>query len=519
MAVTKRRAAPFAQARPAHAARIRPSGATAKQPRFLSVDSGVRASSAIHQDGARAGLLGPTPARKVRTVHAFRPLRGPARAMMATRLALEPEESPALVALKPIPGSRAQGAALATSAVDMLLLSVVICLVVLGTVFVYSASMYQSYNYYGDVNYWISKQILMVCVGALALFAGLRLDYQQLRRFSMLGLGLTAGLLLLAHVPHVSVAANGAARWVKFGPITVQPSEIGKLALTIYAAHWLSSKDDEIKHSVAGLVPFGAVLLFTTLMIFKQPDLGTAAIVSLAMLGMFFISGARLRHLLMVSAMLLPVIYFVTHSGGYWRQRIEAWQHPFANTQVGGYEISRALLAFWHGGWTGVGLGNGQLKETIPAAQTDTIFATIGEETGLIGALVVVVLFGFFAYRGIRISMLAQNAFGKLLAAGITIYLVCQALINMLSVTNIIPFTGVPLPFISYGGTSLVINLLAVGILLNISRHIEPVPEERSDLTGTYLWWRNRRPHLSLPERRSPTGRGPGTGRRRTRQA
>jgi cell division protein FtsW len=224
---------------------------------------------------------------------------------------------------------------------------------------------------------------------------------------------------------------------------------------------------------------------------------------------MFFISGARFRHLLAVAAMLLPVIYYVDHHGSYWQSRIDAWRHPFTDTQGAAYQISRALLAFWHGGWTGVGLGNGQLKESIPAPMTDTIFATIGEETGLIGALVVVLLFAFFAYRGIRISMLTQDLFGKLVAAGITIYLVCQALLNMLSVTNIIPFTGVPLPFISFGGSSLVVNLLAVGILLNISRHIEPVPEERSDLTGAYLWWRNRRPHLSMPERRAQPGRRP----------
>jgi cell division protein FtsW (lipid II flippase) len=131
---------------------------------------------------------------------------------------------------------------------------------------------------------------------------------------------------------------------------------------------------------------------------------------------------------------------------------------------------------------------------------TDTIFATIGEETGLLGASVVVLLFGFFAYRGIRVSMLVEDAFGKLLAAGITVYLVVQALLNMLSVTNIIPFTGVPLPFISFGGSSLVVNLLAVGILLNISRHIEPAVEEHRDLKGSYLWWRNRRPHLPVSD-------------------
>jgi cell division protein FtsW len=443
---------------------------------------------------------------------------------MATRVALEPEGAQALVVVRPAPEARAQPASVATPAIDMLLLSAVVCLLMLGTVFIYSASMYQSYagignpQSEGNVNYYITRQIAWLALGTVALIVALSFDYRRLRRFSMLGLGITALLLVLVHVPKFSYSAGGASRWIYFHGFTLQPSEIGKLALTIYAAHWLSSKDDEIKHSLKGLLPFGAVLGFTTLMIFKQPDLGTAAVIGLAMLGMFFVSGARLRHLLMVAAMFLPVAYFVAHSGGYWQARINAHLHPFSDTQGIGYQISRSLLAFWHGGWTGVGLGNGQLKETIPAPQTDTIFATIGEETGLLGALAVVLLFAYFAYRGIRVSMLAKETFGKLLAAGITIYLVCQALLNMLSVTNTIPFTGVPLPFISFGGSSLVVNLLAVGILLNISRHLEPVPEERSDLTGTYLWWRNRRPHLSLPDGRPQPGHRPGSqwsGRRR----
>lgn len=463
----------------------------------------------------RRGITKP---RKVRPLHAFRPLRGPSRAVMATRIALEPAMPASPIgAVRSKPEVPEQVLVGTSPGIDLLLLSSVVCLLVLGTVFVYSASMYQSYWFNADINFYIIRQIAWVTLGAVVLLVGVLFDYRQLRRFSMAGLGVTALLLLLVHVPHFSYSANGAARWVKLGPLTLQPSEIGKLALTVYAAHWLSSKDDEIKHSLKGLVPFGAVLGFTTLMIFRQPDLGTAAIVSLAMLGMFFVSGARLRHLLLLGAMALPVAYFVAHHGGYWQARIDAWQHPFTNTQGAAYQISRSLLAFWHGGWTGVGLGNGVLKESIPAPMTDTIFATIGEETGLLGASMVVLLFGFFAYRGIRVSMLVEDAFGKLLAAGITVYLVVQALLNMLSVTNIIPFTGVPLPFISFGGSSLVVNLLAVGILLNISRHIEPVPEENSDLTGTYLWWRNRRPYLSVPDRGSQSGFRPGP-RRRTGQ-
>ena len=458
------------------------------------------------------GLLGRPGARRVRAIRSTKPLRGPTQAVMATRQALEPGDLQFPMPARQLEARPLAGTAALATRVDMLLLSAVVCLLMLGAVFIYSASMYQSYEGLidrattGNVNYFISKQVVWLALGALALIFASRFDYQKLRRFSMSGLGVTALLLLLVNTK-LGHSSGNASRWIYFHGFSIQPSEIAKLALTIYAAHWLSSKGDEIKHSAKGLVPFGAVLGFTTLLIFRQPDLGTGTIVVTAMVGMFFVSGARLRHLMVLFAMALPVFYFVTHHGTYWQARIDAWQHPWADTQGVEYQISRALLAFWHGGLTGVGLGNGTLKETIPAPQTDTIFATIGEETGLLGALAVVALYGFFAYRGIRISVLAGDLFGKLLAAGITTYLVCQALLNMLSVTNTIPFTGVPLPFISFGGTSLVINLLAVGILLNISRHLVPVPEERSDVTGTYLWWRKRRPHLSMPERRSTSER------------
>ena len=486
-------------------------------PRPPHVVRGLEPARRVDEPDATpvSGQPGRVPARRVRPLRPSGSFRRPAKGAMATRLILVPDEGNAPVGPKIVsPETRGRSLAAALPQIDMLLLSNVICLLVLGSVFVYSASMYQDYQTFGDVNYYMRRQVLWLLAGAVALGFAVRLDYQKLRRFSMLGLFVTALLLVLVHVPGISYSHGGASRWIYFKGFTLQPSEIGKLALTIYAAHWLSSKTDEIKHSLKGLVPFGAVLGFTTLLIFRQPDLGTAAVISGAMLTMFFVSGARLRHLLALAALAIPVIYFVSNHGGYWSVRIDAWRHPFADQQGIGYQISRSLLAFWHGGIGGVGLGNGQLKQTIPAPQTDTIYATIGEETGLIGALVVVALYAYFAYRGIRISILAKDMFGKLLAAGITSYLVIQALLNMLSVTNVIPFTGVPLPFISFGGSSLVVNLLAVGILLNISRHLEEVPEERSDLTGTYFWWRNRRPHLSLLDSRAQPVRRPGTGGR-----
>jgi cell division protein FtsW len=491
---------------------------------------GAMASRPISFENTVKGLIRSTSRRKahpLRSLHALhsssrsalRALRGPGRSalrgssrtIMAARAVVEPDARDVAPASNMLLAPDLQAEPLVVQYLDMYLLFTVVCLLVAGTVFVYSASMYQSYFSSGNVNSYLIRQILWLTLGTAALVVGLNINYQGWRRFSMLGLGLTALLLVLILVPKLQYGVGDNYRWLKLGPLTVQPGEIGKLALTIYAAHWLSSKDEEIRHSLKGLVPFGIVLGFTTLLIFRQPDLGTAAVISAAMLGMFFVSGARFRHLLAVLALGLPVAYYVSHHGGYWATRIQAWHHPFADQQGVGYQISRALLAFWHGGLTGVGLGNGQLKQSIPAPMTDTIFATIGEETGLVGCLIIVAFFAFFAYRGVRISILADSMFGKLLAAGITSYITFQALLNMLSVTNVIPFTGVPLPFISFGGSSLVVNLLAVGILLNVSRRLQPVPEERSDLTGTYLWWRNRRPYLPLPGRRATPVFRPGT--------
>jgi|GEM_PF-8986 len=471
--------------------------------RLSSLKKRSRQRVATSQVGAPvSGQAAPAPLGKVR---ALRPTPLPSEtyaASMARRVVVEADslvlpETESRVAVEAPAGV----AAPVVVRLDIRLLAAVICLLVLGTVFVYSSSMYEAYQSFGDVNYYITRQAAWLIVGGCALIAGARFDYHQLRRYAMPGLGLTAVLLVAVHIPALSYAHGGATRWLYFKGFTLQPSEIGKLALTIYAATWLSIKDEEIKHSLKGLIPFGAVLAVTTLMIFKQPDLGTAAVITGAMLAMFFVSGARLRHLLAVAALGLPVAYYVAHAGGMWGDRIQAWLHPFADQQGIDFQISRSLLAFWHGGLFGVGLGNGQMKISIPAANSDSIFATIGEETGLVGALVVVALFTYFAYRGIRISILTADPYGKLLSAGITTYLVIQAMLNMLSVTNTIPFTGVPLPFISFGGSSLVVNLLAVGVLLNVSRHLEPVPEEQRELTGTHFWWGNRRPHLSVPDR------------------
>ncbi len=211
---------------------------------------------------------------------------------MATRVGVEAgAETVPMPTVRQVGEPIAAPAALAVPRIDMYLLSTVVCLLVIGTVFIYSASMYQSYAGIGDpgtqgnVNYYLIRQISWLMLGTIALVVGTQFDFRQLRKYSMLGIGITTGLLLLIHVPQFSHTANGATRWVQFHGISIQPSEIGKLALTIYAAHWLSSKKDDVRHSIKGLIPFGTVLGFTTLLIFQQPDLGTAAVVSAAMLG------------------------------------------------------------------------------------------------------------------------------------------------------------------------------------------------------------------------------------------
>jgi cell division protein FtsW len=310
-------------------------------------------------------------------------------------------------------------------------------------------------------------------------------------------------LLLLVLVLLVGDERFGGQRWLFNG--SIQPSELGKLAIIIYIADWLSSKGEQIRRVSYGLIPFAILLGVITGLIVLQRDLGTAILISTTALAMFFIAGGNLVQILLSGILGGGTLYFLITSSPYRMARMTAFLDPLNSDPLGnGYQIRQILIALGSGGLTGLGLGASRQKfGYIPASHTDGIFAILGEELGLIGVLTVIGLFAFFAYRGFRIALAAPDAFGVVLASGITCSLVFQAIINVGVVTASLPFTGIPLPFISFGGSSLVISMASIGLLLAVSRRTMPDDsQEKEQREDDHLRRRNRR------------ARVPGSGRR-----
>nr|MDQ3879280.1 putative lipid II flippase FtsW [Actinomycetota bacterium] len=297
-------------------------------------------------------------------------------------------------------------------------------------------------------------------------------DYHRLRGFGYVLIAVSIVLLCAVLVSSVGVTVGGSARWLAFGPLSIQPSEITKLALILFAADVFSRKDertfDSFSHTVLPMLPVMAVVAG---LIMLQPDLGTTVIVGSLGLGMLFVAGAPLAYLLPLATSGTFIALTAALIEPYRRARILSFLHPWRTPLTTGYQTIQSLIAMGTGGWAGVGLGASRQKWSfVPNAHTDFIFAILGEEMGLLGSLVVLGTFAFIAYLGIKVARSAPDRFGMLIAAGITIWLVVQALVNMGAVTGAMPITGVPLPLVSFGGTSLVISLIGMGILVSIAR-------------------------------------------------
>ena len=331
--------------------------------------------------------------------------------------------------------------------------------------------------------------------GAVALAVVARVHYRQWERIALPFLGLTLFGLLAVLTPHLGHSSHGAQRWFSLGAgVTIEPSELVKLALVIYMAGWLTSKGDRVRDFKACFMPFAMVVGLVALLIVKQPDLGTAIVVTATMFALFYLAGGSLQHMLAFGGGSIAIAWFLAHSSSYRYDRLTAFTNPWKDPTGVGYHTVQVLLALGSGGIFGRGLGNSIQKDVLPAPHTDSILAVIGEEWGLIGTVVILLLFLIIAYRGIRIATNAPDDFSRLLAAGITVWITFQALMNFAVITSSVPFTGVPLPFISYGGSSLIITMAAMGILLNISRHTsgEALARQDTDNGG-----RHGRPRLS----------------------
>ena len=360
-----------------------------------------------------------------------------------------------------------------TKTVDRKLLLTILILLGIGLMMIASAGVVYGKVRFGDEYYFFKEQILGLGIGLVALYIFQRLDYHIWQRYVIPVFLIALGLLVLVFIPGFGTTVYGAARWVAIGPISFQPSEVMKLSIILYLAAWLSSKG-RIKTAdfFEGFVPFLALLSIVGFLIIKQPDTGTLGLIFLISLSIYFASGANLLHIMYLFLGGIAMLLVLVRMAPYRLQRFLVYINPDHDPQGFGYQMTQALLALGSGGMFGVGLGHSRQKfNYLPEPVTDSIFAVLGEELGLLGTLVIVGLFLFVAWRGFRIATGAPDEFGKLLAVGIVSWIVFQAFINIAAIVGLIPLTGIPLPFISYGGTSLAVLLAAVGMLLNVSKH------------------------------------------------
>jgi cell division protein FtsW len=356
---------------------------------------------------------------------------------------------------------------------DRPLLISVFLLLGIGLVMVASAGVAYGNLRFEDSSFFFKRQLFGVAVGLVALFIFQGISYRFWRKVAIPLFFGAIGLLVLVLIPSVGTTAYGAARWIQLGPIPpFQPSEAMKLALIIYFAAWFSGKDQMRKTDFfEGVVPFLFMLGIIAFLIMKQPDTGTLGILFVIAMAMFFAAGARLSHIGILIGSGLAGLAVLIILAPYRMSRLLTFLNPEHDPSGAGYQIRQALIALGSGGILGVGLGHSRQKFLyLPEPMTDSIFAVLGEELGLIGCVVVISLFLFFAFRGFRIARNAPDEFGRLLGVGIVSWIVFQAFINIFAISGLMPLTGVPLPLISYGGTSLVAILGAVGILLNISK-------------------------------------------------
>ncbi len=383
----------------------------------------------------------------------------------------------------------------------------VIALVAAGVVMVYSASSVRAYIASDDSAMYGVQQAIWAAIGLVAMYLTSRLDFRMLRYLAIPAYVIMTVMLVLVLIPGIGVEVNGSRRWIPLPGIgSFQPAELAKLAICLYLAHWLDRRGRAAHGFWNGFVPFGLLVVPGFLLIALEPDLGTAGVYMAAALAIFFMSGANLIYLTATGAAVIGAAVLMVTNTAYQMQRVESFFDPFKDPLHTGYNAVQALMALALGGITGLGLGASKQKYMyLPAPSTDFIFAIIGEEWGLIGTLAVVALFVAIAYQGYRIAIHAPDTFSGLLAAGITTWLVVQASINMMVVTALLPVTGIPLPFISYGGSALIINLVAVGILLSISRETSQTGSLLDAVFG--VGRRDRRARVPRAGRRAGTAR------------
>jgi cell division protein FtsW len=383
---------------------------------------------------------------------------------------------------------------------DYIILVAVVALSAIGILMVYSASAIPSYAQSQNTFQLVAPQVVAGLLGLAAMVFLMRLDYRYLRVASVPLAVVALALLAVVLLPSIGVSHNGSSRWIHLGPLPeVHPAEIAKLALVVYLSHWLATRGSNIRSFVHGTVPFAIIVVPFLVLVVREPDLGTTSVLVLIAFSLFFVAGANLFHLL-VGAVGggFSGLFMIIALGDYPLRRIQTLLDPWADPQGAGYHTVQGLEAIAAGGLFGTGLGNDRV--IVPNDANDFIFSVIAQELGLMGGAVVIGLFVVFAYAGIRTAIRAPDTFGGLMAAGITAWICFQALINIGVVVAVVPVTGITLPFVSAGGSSLTVSLAAVGVLLSISREttergwISASADSGRGYGGTYIPGSRRRP-------------------------
>jgi cell division protein FtsW len=357
---------------------------------------------------------------------------------------------------------------------DYSLLTAVLFLVTVGSIIVYSASSALGAKEFMDPGFFFTRHLARAGLGLAFLFAFLYIDYNKLRPFAKPLLLVVLTLLLYLVVSNDVLKLKGATRWLSFFGFSLQPSEMMKFVLILYVADVMVRKQDRLDDFLNGYMPMLFVISGTLALILVQPDLGTSCVIFAIIAMIFFAGKVKLTHLLGTVVFALPFGWITIQNNAYMKDRLTTFMDPWQDPQGSGYQIIQSLISFGNGGIFGQGLGQSKQKLLyLPDPHTDFIFAILGEEFGLLGTVAILAIFMFLFWRGLSIAASAPNLFGMLLATGITGAIAIAGLVNMAVTVSLLPTTGLPLPFISYGGTSLVLTLAAVGILLNISKSID----------------------------------------------
>lgn len=337
---------------------------------------------------------------------------------------------------------------------------------------VFSASFVRAQQLLGDPYYYLKRQALWLVIGTTAMLFVAQIQYWQWRKLAPLMLLVTFIVLVLVLIPGIGAEEGGGQRWISLGPVGFQPSELAKVTVVIFFAHYLAQAQPVIHRFMPVIGTFAGVVGAIFALIMRQPDLGTAVTIVGSIVLLLFVAGARVLYIFGIGLAGVPVVAYLIYSEPYRLRRLMAFMNPEADPLHSGYQIIQSLYALGSGSLFGVGFFEGRQKFFyLPAEHTDFIYAVLGEELGFVGCFTVLVLFAAFAWRGYRLAVGAPDVFGCLLATGLTTTILLQALINIGVVTASLPVTGISLPFISYGGSSLVFTFVSVGILLNISKY------------------------------------------------